>query len=387
VAKRRQRSSSSSRPTAEKRPPKPANVKRPSVKQTQGRLRVAAAGLGLAGTLAALALVLFVWSFFSAPGAGKTQHFEVLPNESSGSLVGRLTQAGLTSSPRLFSAYLHLLNPSLKLLPGRHVVRDDLSARELLRRLARASGRGTAHVIVPEGFNHVQLAERLEQLGVCDAEDFRRAVRDAEHARALGIPADSAEGYLFPATYELLADSTPSAVVSVLVAEAQKHLNQLQSELAPQFATRKTEYGMSQHDVVVLASIIEKEAAKAEEKPLIASVFLNRLLDPTFRPLRMLQSDPTAIYGCLVQNPPPPSCSAPLSRPTPAMLRDAANVYNTYRHPGLPPGPISSPGEAAIRAVLAPAQTDYLYFVAQGGGRHRFSRTFSEHRGAIEQSP
>jgi UPF0755 protein len=137
--------------------------------------------------------------------------------------------------------------------------------------------------------------------------------------------------------------------------------------------------------VVVLASIIEKEAARSDEKPLIASVFLNRLLDPTFRPLRMLQSDPTASYGCLVQEPAPETCSA--GRPTPAMLRDATNLYNTYRHPGLPPGPISSPGEAAIRAVLSPAKTDYLYFVAQGGGRHRFSRTFSEHRGAIEQSP
>ena len=373
-----------SRPAAEKRP-KPANVKRPSVKRTQGRLRVAAVGLGLSGALVAVALFLFVWSYFGAPGAGKTQHFEVLTNESSGSLVGRLAQAKLTSSPRLFSAYLHLLNPSLTLTPGRHVVRDDLSARELLRRLARSSSRAAARVIVPEGFNHVQLAERLELLGVCDADDFRRAVRDPQHARGLGIPADSAEGYLFPATYELLADSTPSAVVSVLVAEAQQHLKQLQSDLAPQFALRQQEHGLSAHDVIVLASVIEKEAAKADEKPLIASVFLNRLLDPSFRPLRMLQSDPTAIYGCLVQQPPPSSCSP--GRPTPAMLRDAANLYNTYRHPGLPPGPISSPGEAAIRAVLAPAQTDYLYFVAQGGGRHRFSRTFSEHRGAIEQSP
>jgi UPF0755 protein len=225
----------------------------------------------------------------------------------------------------------------------------------------------------------------LEQAGVCDAEDFRRAVRDSAQARALGIPADSAEGYLFPATYELLADSTPAAVVGVLVAEAQKRLQQLQSQLGAEFLARQNEHGMSAHDVVVLASVIEKEAARADEKPVIASVFLNRLLDPTFRPLHMLQSDPTAIYGCLVQDPPPASCSA--GRPTPAMLKDAANLYNTYRHPGLPPGPISSPGEAAIRAVLSPAKTDYLYFVTAGGGRHRFSRTFSEHRGAIEQSP
>lgn len=348
-------------------------------------MRIAALGLGLASALVLLAITLFGWSFLHGPGTGRVQHFEVLPGESTGSLVGRLEQAGLTSSPRWLSAYLRVLNPSFTAVPGRHVVRDDLSARELVRRLARTPGRGTAHVIVPEGFNHVQLAERLEQLGVCDAEDFRRAVRDAKHARELGIPADSAEGYLWPATYELLADSTPSAVVSVLVAEAQKRLQQLQAEQAAAFIACKDQYGLSPHEVLVLASVIEKEAAKADEKPLIASVFLNRLLDPTFRPLRMLQSDPTAIYGCLVQDPPPSSCSA--GRPTPAMLKDATNLYNTYRHPGLPPGPISSPGEAALRAVLSPAKTDYLYFVTQGGGRHRFSRTFSEHRGAIEQSP
>jgi UPF0755 protein len=355
------------------------------VKKTQGRLRVAAIGIGLAATLAVLALTLFVWSFFGGPGQGRIQHFEIHPNESNGSIVARLEEAGLVSSPRLFSAYLGVLNPSVELAVGPHVVRDDLSARELLKRLARLPGRGTARVVVPEGFNHVQLGERLQAVGVCDAEDFRRAVRDGAHARALGLPASSAEGYLFPATYELLADSTPAAVVTVLVEEAQKRLGKLQKELGAQFAVRQAEHGLSAHEVVVLASIVEKEAAKADEKPVIASVFLNRLIDPTFRPLRMLQSDPTATYGCLVQDPPPDSCTP--GRPTPAMLRDASNPYNTYRHPGLPPGPISSPGESALRAVLAPAKTDYLYFVAQGGGRHRFSRTFSEHRGAIEQSP
>jgi UPF0755 protein len=377
MAKRKQRRPS--QPAAEKRPV------RPSVKKTQARLRIAAVGVGIAGALVALATLLFAWSFLHGPGAGETERFEVLPNEDVGSLSARLAQAQLISSPRLFSSYRRVLHSSLELVPGQHVVRGDLSARELLRRLARAPGRGTAHVIVPEGFNHVQLAERLQLLGVCDAEDFRRAVRDQNHARELGLPAPSAEGYLFPATYELLADSTPSAVVSVLVAEAQRHLSRLQSELSAEFSLRQQEHGLSAHEVVVLASIIEKEAARAEEKPLIASVFLNRLLDPTFRPLHMLQSDPTASYGCLVQEPPPESCSP--GRPTPAMLRDAANLFNTYRHPGLPPGPISSPGEAAIRAVLSPAKTDYLYFVAQGRGRHRFSRTFSEHRGAIEQSP
>lgn len=349
---------------------------------SQNRLRFAAIGLGLAGALVCAAVALFGWSFARGPGAGRVLHFDVRAGESTGSLAARLAEQQLTGSPHLLAAYVNVLNPGLELAPGKHVVRDDLSARELLRRLARASGRATAHVVVPEGFNHLQLADRLQQLGVCDAEDFRRSVNDATAIRALGIPADSAEGYLFPATYELLADSTPSAVVAVLSAEAQKRLERLKIELATGYAARQAEQGLSAHDVLTLASIVEKEAARDDEKPLIASVFLNRLSDASFRPLRMLQSDPTASYGCLVLSPPPASCSA--GRPTPAMLRDAGNPYNTYRHAGLPPGPISSPGESAIRAVLVPAKTDYLYFVAQGGGRHRFSRTFAEHRGAIE---
>jgi UPF0755 protein len=346
---------------------------------------VAAAGLGLAGAVVSVAVALFGWSFFHAPGEGRVHKFDVMPSESSSALVERLKGAGLIGNPSVFGAYLRLLHPALELAPGRHVVQDNLSARELVRRLSRSSGRGTARVIMPEGFNHVQLGERLELLGVCDAEEFAKAVRDPENARKLGVPAASTEGYLYPATYELLADSTPGAVVRVLVTEAQKRFAALEQELGAEFLARKAEHGFSRHDVIVLASIVEKEAAKADEKPIIASVFLNRLLDPTFRPLHMLQSDATAIYGCLAQQPPPTSCSP--GRPTPAMLRDATNLYNTYRHAGLPPGPISSPGDAAMRAVLTPAKTDYLYFVAQGGGRHRFSRSFAEHRGAIEQSP
>lgn len=348
------------------------------------RPRLVAAALGLVGTLGVLALGLFAWSFWPASGPGKVQRFDVVAGESDSSLVARLEAAGLTRSPRLLRVYRRALFAE-PLAPGRHVLRDDLSARELLRRLARAPRRASVRVVVPEGFNHVQLGQRLEQEGICDAEGFRQAVRDGALVRRLGVPADSAEGYLFPATYQLLGDSAPSAVVAVLVQEAMRHLAALRAELADSFRARQAEHGLTEHEVVVLASIIEKEAAKADEQPLIASVFLNRLVDPTFRPLRMLQSDPTASYGCLVVDPPPASCSP--GRPTPAMLRDSTNPYNTYRHAGLPPGPISSPGESAIRAVLAPARTDYLYFVTQGGGRHRFSRTFGEHRQAVERSP
>jgi UPF0755 protein len=130
---------------------------------------------------------------------------------------------------------------------------------------------------------------------------------------------------------------------------------------------------------------VEREAADSSEHPLIASVFYNRLRDPTFRPLKALESDPTAGYGCLVEPALAPSCAGFQGQITPALLRDPKNRYNTYRHGGLPPGPIANPGESALAAVLTPATSDYLYFVASGRGKHAFSRTFEEHRRAIQR--
>jgi UPF0755 protein len=118
---------------------------------------------------------------------------------------------------------------------------------------------------------------------------------------------------------------------------------------------------------------------------MIASVFFNRLDSTDFKPPRMLQSDPTAGYGCAL-HPELDSCRGGSGHVTPEMLRDAANAYNTYRHAGLPPGPIANPGEAAITAVLAPASTDFLFFVGNGDGRHTFTRTFEEHRQGVEGS-
>ena len=136
--------------------------------------------------------------------------------------------------------------------------------------------------------------------------------------------------------------------------------------------------------MITLASIVEAEAAVAAELPVIAGVFLNRLRDPEFRPKR-LQADPTVSYGCRLQ-PSLPSCAGfDGRRITRAMLAGADNPYNTYRHEGLPPGPVGNPGLAAVEAVLAPAEHDYLYFVARGGGRHAFSATLEEHNRAVER--
>jgi UPF0755 protein len=347
--------------------------------------------LGAAASLALLSLALFVWG--RAPGAqrsGEAQRVvvEVQAGENIAALAPRLAELGLHSQPRLLTLYAAVFARAATPRAGRHFLSPGLSTRELLRQLSRSSGRSAVRVLIPEGHNHVQIAERLEREGICPAQDFVRAARSAELASRLGITSEATsaaalEGYLFPATYDLHLNSAPESVLEILVRQGQRRLERLQQQHASDFARRASEHGLRLHGVLTLASMVEKEAAHPDEKPLIASVFLNRLRDSNFRPLRMLQSDPTASFGCLVLEPAPPSCSA--GRPTPAMLRDGSNPYNTYRHAGLPPGPIASPGEAAILAVLRPAPTDYLYFVGEGGGRHKFSRTFAEHRSAIER--
>jgi UPF0755 protein len=332
------------------------------------------------------AVVLFVaffvvWARASGPGSGEPRVIEVPREAGAGDVAAQLASAGFVRHGWLFSWYLRAASPPV--IPGRHLLRADLGPRELAQRLSRSPARASVRVTIPEGFQHRQIAGRLAELEVCPAADFERAVFDSSVLGELGLRSPSAEGYLFPATYDFLVDSDPRQIVRALTAETRKRLARLNTKHPGAFAALESGLGFDEHALLTLASIVERESGASAERPLVASVFLNRLKDPQFRPLHTLQSDPTAAYGCLVEPTLAPSCASFGGAVTPAMLRDAKNRYNTYRHAGLPPGPIANPGEAAITAVLAPAASDYLYFVATGGGRHTFSRTFEEHRAAV----
>lgn len=324
---------------------------------------------------------LWIWSRLGGPGSGKILTVQVAPEAP---LAALLVERGALESPGWFAAYLALLEPGFELVPGEHLLRDDASPHELVQRLSRGSNRGSERITLPEGWQSLQVGQRLERAGVCTQAAFRRAVSDPALLQELGIEGPSAEGYLFPASYGLLVDSDAREVVRVLVAETKRRLGKRLAAHPERLAQLERDFGFRERELLTLASMIEKEAQAADERPLIASVFFNRLRDPEFRPARMLQSDPTASYGCLTMPRDIPSCAGFRGVVTPALLRDAQNPYNTYRHPGLPPGPIANPGEPSIEAVLAPAQTDFLYFVAKGGGHHTFSRTFAEHREALE---
>jgi UPF0755 protein len=340
---------------------------------------------GAALAVFALAGVACFSSLTSARGgAGRAVQLAWRDGMSPGEGAAVLGGAGVVEHPLLFYGLLLVTKPFVTPAPGVHLLSDDLTPIEVLRRLVRLSSRARARVVVPEGYTRFQISARLEQLKVCPRSEFDRVVSDPAWLTQASIAGDSAEGYLAPATYDLLDDSDARTVADEMVATTRKRLAALSESHAAELANLVTRYGWGEREVITLASVVEREAARADELAIIASVFFNRLDDETFKPLRTLQSDPTAGYGCLV-DPSIESCKGYSGRVTPAMLRDAKNPYNTYRHAGLPPSPIGNPGLRAIEAVLVPATTDYLFFVAQGEGRHAFSRTLSEHEAAIRK--
>ena len=375
----------SRRARSRSRPPNDREQKRAQPARKPGTSRsLRWLGAGLAASfVGVVGFVLFFvfWARANGPGNGERRVVEVAPGARAAEVAAQLGSAGFVRHDWLFAWYLRAASPTV--VPGRHLLRDDLGPRELAQRLSRSPARASVRVTIPEGFQHRQIALRLAELEVCPAVDFERAVFDRGVLGEFGLRSPSAEGYLFPATYDFLVDSEPRQIVRALAAETRRRLARLSTKYPGALAGLSAALGFDERDVLTLASIVERESGASAERPLVASVFLNRLKDPNFRPLHSLQSDPTAAYGCLVEPASAPTCAAFRGSVTPAMLRDAKNRYNTYRHPGLPPGPIANPGESAIAAVLAPAKSDYLYFVATGGGRHTFSRTFEEHRAAV----
>ena len=213
---------------------------------------------------------------------------------------------------------------------------------------------------VPEGSNIFDISDAVGKLGFIKRDDFLAIARDPALIRDLAPDAPSLEGYLFPSTYRLVRSTTAQ---------------QLAREMTGQFRKVWKEVGGAGTDVnrtVTLASLVEKETAVPDERPEVASVYANRL-----RTGMKLDCDPTTIYAAMLEG-----------RYRGTIYRsdlDSPHPYNTYRNPGLPPGPIANPGLASLKATLAPAQTDYLFFVAKpgGSGAHSFSRTLEEHNAAV----
>ena len=305
-----------------------------------------------------------------------------------------LAERGLVESRDTMTVFLRATGGTGDFVPGAHLLFEGATPWELRRLLARSFLRPFTRVTIPEGYNRFDIGARLEKLRVAGKKAFVAASADPVLLGELGIAApgvssslvESAEGYLFPATYDLGLDSDPREIVRRLVAESDRRWEILAARHKDGLARLRVSPGWGRREILLVASIIEKEAAVDDDRPLIASVFLNRLLDPDFKP-RRLQSDPTSSYGCIAWPEEAPSCAAFAGKPTPAVNHDARNRYSTYVHNGLPPTPIASPGERSLVAVLDPARARWLYFVAKGGGRHTFSETLDLHNDAVKRGP
>jgi UPF0755 protein len=338
--------------------------------------------LALGAVVAALAsYFLVVYPASAGPGKGKDVELVVAPEASRAEVVAQLEGLGLVGSRRLFSIYATLVNA--KFSPGRHLLTDDVTPGDLVSRLERLDGATRAKVTIPEGWTRFDIAKRLHALGVASSASFLEATTDRALLHELGIEAESAEGWLFPATYDLPKDSDPRDVVRRLKVEMDRRYAALEQAHRLGIGQLEASLGWGRKEILTLASMVEKEAAVDDERPVVASVFLNRLRDPSFK-RKVLQCDPTAGYGCLAMKERIPACSNYAGKVTHAVNFDPMNAYSTYVHEGLPPGPIANPGSKSIQAVLAPATTKYLYFVAREGRRHTFSESLDDHNTAVK---
>ena len=341
--------------------------------------------LTIAGGLAAASLIylLVLYPSSAGPGAGRHVELTIDRDEPTSSVIAKLDQAGLLGSRTRFAIYARLTAPTFA--PGAHLLTDDASPQELLRRLERLGGATKAKVTIPEGWNRFDIAKRLQNLHVAPAAAFLEATTDPALLRELALDGESTEGYLFPATYELAKDSDARDIVRRLKTEFDRRFALLEQTHRLGMANLEGSLGWTRREMVTLASMVEKEAAVDDERPIIASVFINRLRDVNFK-RKVLQCDPTAGYGCLVLRDRVPSCAAYAGKITHAINVDPLNTYSTYVREGLPPGPIANPGIKSLQAVLAPASTKYLYFVTRGEARrHAFSETIEEHNAAVKE--
>jgi len=308
--------------------------------------------IGLA--VAVLALVTRSLLAPAAPGASPVV-FDVSAGATLSSVANRLEAAGLVKDARAFVALARFRGLESRLQAGEYDLSAALPAGEILAKLTDGRVR-TFEVLLPEGLNAGEIATRLAAAGLCDKDAFLAVVRDPASAAAFGVEGPGLEGYLFPETYRLPRGLAPREIARTLVEQFRDAWQGVAEAAAAS--------GLSMRQVVTLASIVEKETGVGGERPLVASVFRNRLA----RGMR-LESDPTVIYGIA-------DFDGNLKR---VHLEDESNPYNTYRIAALPPGPIGSPGADALRAVVAPAATDYLFFVSRNDGTHVFSKSFDEH--------
>jgi peptidoglycan lytic transglycosylase G len=307
--------------------------------------------LGVGGWLA--------WALLLPVTPAGRQFVLLRPGSSTRHIASELKSAGVIRSAHAFILW-HYLHRKGSLKAGEYLFEKTADARQVHARLVHGDVYWR-EVVIPEGFTMFDIAEAVQNAGLGSAEDFlKAATSDTALISDLDPGARSLEGYLFPATYEFTHTQSADDMVAAMVKEFRRVAHDIGLTTSPE------EDPANVRRIVTLASIIEKETAVPEERPIVASVYCNRMAKKI-----ALQADPSVIYAEMLQG----SYQGALHH---ADLRDDS-PYNTYKHPGLPPGPIGNPGKSSLDAAMHPATTDYYYFVSDGNGHHRFAHDLEEH--------
>jgi UPF0755 protein len=293
------------------------------------------------------------------------------PGYSTRRIATELQSAGVIRSADAFVLW-HYLHRKRSLKAGEYLFDKSASSLDVHQRLVH--GDVYFHtVVIPEGYNMFDIAQAVQNAGLGSSEEFLKvATSDTALIADLAPDAKTLEGYLFPNTYEFTRMQSMQEMAAAMV----KQFRQVAKEVGltdahtadvKNTAVQSTDAQTNEvQQTVIVASIIEKETAAPEERPLVASVYYNRMARHG-----VLQADPSVIYAELLQG----TYSGALHHSDMQFNSD----YNTYTHPGLPPGPIGNPGKSSLEAAMHPAVTDYLYFVSNGNGHHRFAKSLEEH--------
>ncbi len=272
-----------------------------------------------------------------------------------------LEREGLIRSHRRFAMLGRENGADRHIVSGEYELNPGMTPKEILAKLT--AGQVVLHAItIPEGYSIAQIGDLLDIDDVVDGKEFTRLARDPAFVQSLHVRAPTLEGYLYPDTYHVARGLKAAELIHAMV-------DRLWRVFTPELRQQAEAMRLTPHEVLTLASVIEKETGAGEERPLISAVFHNRLKKKI-----PLQSDPTVIYG--LERFDGNIHKKDLSSPSP---------YNTYKVRGLPPGPIASPGAQAISAALYPAKAPYLYFVSRNDGTHQFSSTLVQHNEAVEK--
>jgi UPF0755 protein len=319
-------------------------------------------------------------------GSAEPVPVTVAPGTSFPRIASLLADSGVIDRPRWFRLYAMRRGVTTKVRSGEYVLRGDMSPREVLDTLLAGVKEATVRVTIPEGLHMLEIFAIIEQAGVAPADELEALARDAAFLADHGIDGENADGYLFPDTYQFRVPSRPNEVLGAMIGQHRQVWDRIRREHAREIDQLRRKLGWTDRDILTMAAIVEKEAAVASERPRIAQVFINRLLSPSFKP-RTLDTDPTIRYGCMVPLIKSEGCRKwdPTQRLRRAQLDDRDNLYNTYQHEGLPPGPICNPGAAALTATVKPDGSNFFFFVARNDGTHVFSRTRQEHERAVDR--